>query len=527
MNWRNVEHKDPLLGEVLDERFRIEGLLGQGGMGRVYEGRQLSVDRPVAIKIIRKGIADSGIRDRFMREAQVLSGLSHRNLVRLIDFGIQDGRPYLVMEKVGGIALDELLDHGRLRTDLALEVVKQMFSGLAAAHAAGVVHRDLKPENLHLIASPDGTLLVKILDFGIAFPTDSDERLTKTGQVNGTPRYMAPEQARSGKVDFQADLYSVGIILYEMLAGTPPFEGESTLRIMMKHVREPVPPVVEKIPSNALPSGLRELVDDLLEKEAGARPESARSARKRVREIERRENLDQIEVGKDISIDDAKARWVLGPDEPDPTSMDAARSRSRRHMLVGVGTALGMFAIILISYFAWTRMGPNASAGTDDSNESRESASAELEPNNPSREPAESNAAREETTDGAKADDPQDRSEEESSSSLFQWPPGSGGDWASVREKNRETNEPSADAGSEASPEKSNDTPSPTSERETPETAEQSPEPEENPPASDESSPESEESPSDSLERPSPASSSNDQEDESIDPSGDSLMEMN
>jgi len=280
--------RDPLIGDVIDGRFRLEELLGAGGMGRVYRGTQLSVDRDVAVKLLRgEAVPDRNMHERFIREARVISGFNHPNIVRLIDFGNDDDResPYLVMELAGGVSLADLVRSGRLSVEFAVEIARQVCSGLLEAHSAGIVHRDLKPDNLHLIANSDGSFHVKILDFGIAFPQDSSKNLTGTGMMCGTAPYVSPEQARSEDLEGQADLYSLGVILFEMLSGVRPFQGESGFEIIMQQVNEPPPDLRQYLPPGEPPEKLVALVHELLEKEPRARPAGAGEARDRLEAV--------------------------------------------------------------------------------------------------------------------------------------------------------------------------------------------------------------------------------------------------
>ena len=310
---------DPLLGVVIDERFRLEELLGAGGMGRVYRGLQISVDRNVAVKLLRgEAVPDRKMRERFFREARVISGFSHPNIVRLIDFGTdpERGVPYLVMELAGGVSLGDLLETGRLRPDLAVEIARQVCSGLLEAHSANIVHRDLKPDNLHLIPVSDGSFQVKLLDFGIAFPQDASKNLTATGMMCGTATYVAPEQARGHEVDGQADLYSLGIILYQMLSGLLPFKGDSGFEIIMKHVQEPPPPLDDFVPPELVPDDLVELVHDLLAKDSAERPSGPGKVRNRLESVATQLDFSPIELDLNLSGKALFQSWIL-PTAPD------------------------------------------------------------------------------------------------------------------------------------------------------------------------------------------------------------------
>ena len=226
-------------GAVIDGRYRIESLLEQGSMGSVYAGRHIQLDEPVAIKFLSQPKAEqAGFRARFLREAQVTAKLRGRNIVRTSDFGVDDAdRPFLVMELLEGVSLREKLAHtGRLPIPVAVDYAVQICQGLAEAHRRGVVHRDLKPANLFIIKDVDGSELVKILDFGLSkLRFQLDEDLTAQGTSMGSPKYMAPELIGSAETaDEKADIWSLGAILYEMLAGDPPFRAQSTAKLIMQ-----------------------------------------------------------------------------------------------------------------------------------------------------------------------------------------------------------------------------------------------------------------------------------------------------
>jgi serine/threonine-protein kinase len=228
---------------IFNGRYELHRRLGRGGMAEVYLARDQLLDRPVAVKVLFPALAtDAGFVERFRREAQAAANLQHPNIVSVFDWGEANGTYFIVMEYVEGHTLaDTLRDEGRLHPDRAAEITADIAAALGFAHRNRVVHRDVKPGNV-LITRDGG---VKVADFGIAraLSDSSDQNLTKTGSVMGTATYFSPEQARGAQVDPRSDLYSLGVVLYEMTTGHPPFAGDSAVAIAYKHVQEnPMPP---------------------------------------------------------------------------------------------------------------------------------------------------------------------------------------------------------------------------------------------------------------------------------------------
>jgi hypothetical protein len=264
-----------LLGSVIHGRYRVDALLGQGGMGAVFRGHHLGLARDVAIKVLRPELGRSdGTSKRFDREAHSASRLDHPNCVRVFDFGTTEGGiKYLVMELLAGAELEASLGQP-WPPARAVDTIVQILEGLEHAHHCSIVHRDLKPENVFVTHDFRGREIVKLVDFGIAKLIDEDsarEQLTRAGMVFGTPRYMSPEQATGGKLDERTDLYAAGLILYEMLAGHAPFAAEEASILLRMHILAPPPALPPSVPAP-----LAAIVAKLLEKSRNDRYASAR-----------------------------------------------------------------------------------------------------------------------------------------------------------------------------------------------------------------------------------------------------------
>ncbi|HEX9049689.1 MAG TPA: serine/threonine-protein kinase, partial [Anaeromyxobacter sp.] len=266
-------------GAVLDGRWRIEALLGAGGMGAVYRAEHVHVGRKAAVKVLHADLRRSPAdRERFRREARVASKLRSPHVVEVLDFGEDEaGRPYLALELLEGEALRAVLDReGRLAPARAVRLLRQLLDGLAAAHEAGIVHRDLKPENLWLSGSGAAETL-KVLDFGIAKWSEArpDSARTQAGLVLGTPEYLAPEQAVGGEVDRRADLYAAGILGFVMLTGRHPFDTSDIRALVAAHAFERVPGLSSAAPELAAWPKLVDFVARATEKDRDRRAGSA------------------------------------------------------------------------------------------------------------------------------------------------------------------------------------------------------------------------------------------------------------
>lgn len=274
---------DPLEGRLLGGRYRLDAVLGRGGMGRVYRGTQIApapIERPVAIKLIREDRLGEAAARRFEREAATLASLQHPHIVAMLDYGdeeLGDGRGrYLVMELLEGEPLSTVMEReGALDPERASALATQILRALDAAHSAGVVHRDLKPANVLLVDYGGDREFVKLVDFGIARDVGQASSLTGTEDIVGSPRYISPEQATAQPITAQSDLYAWGAVVYEMLTGRPVFSRASALDTVMAHAHDPAPPPTrDGVP---LEGPLVDAAMACLQKLAWERPESARS----------------------------------------------------------------------------------------------------------------------------------------------------------------------------------------------------------------------------------------------------------
>ena len=279
-----ASQNDRFVGQVFEDRYRIDSVLGKGGFGAVYRGEQLAVGRPVAIKLLHVHHAEDAKEiARFQREARAIAALRHPNIVQVHDFGrTRDGFLYLVMEFLEGRTLQAIIrEEAPMDPDSVIDYLVQALDGLAEAHSHGIIHRDLKPENLFCASIGRRNEVIKLLDFGIAKIIDDAERLatlTGKGMTVGSPYYMAPEQARAQAVSPQTDLYLIGLIAYELLSGKRPFKEASPMASMLAHIRHKPAPL--DVDGQIMRGPLADLVMQCLEKEAARRPPSAEALMK-------------------------------------------------------------------------------------------------------------------------------------------------------------------------------------------------------------------------------------------------------
>jgi len=276
---------DPLIGQLIGGRYRVTGVLGEGGMGIVYVGEQQmgSTVRKVAIKTLHAHLSkDPSVIQRFHRECGTVAQLEHPNTIKFYDFGsTADGTLYIAMEFVAGKPLADVLTHGPLSVERTIKIMRQVCGALDEAHMQGIIHRDLKPDNVILTDRAGETDFVKLLDFGIAARTESadaqkEQKLTQQGMVLGTPPYMSPEQFTGKALDARSDIYSLGVMTYEMLAGRLPFDADTPWQWATQHMSVQPIPFEVSAPSKNIPEGMRKAILQALSKNKEDREPSAR-----------------------------------------------------------------------------------------------------------------------------------------------------------------------------------------------------------------------------------------------------------
>jgi eukaryotic-like serine/threonine-protein kinase len=362
-------------GTIVGE-YRIERKIGEGGFGAVYSAVHPVIGKSAAIKILSPQFsADPVMVSRFISEARAVNQIRHRGIIDIFAFGkLEDGRQYYIMELLEGKTLEEYLrERGRLRPTEALPLLRQIGRALDAAHAAGIAHRDMKPENVYLVFDEDGTIVPKLLDFGIAkLLGDSQQTKTRTGTPMGTPLYMSPEQCRGKHVDHRTDIYSFGIITHVMLTGQPVFTGEDVMDVMMAQVGSTPPSASSVCPD--IPAQLDAPILRMLAKDPAARPQTlggavdelvaaARTAGIDVPTVATRssEKLPSLGVTQNTSSDEVFAATMVQPGvtiDPQTTLPAAqdAKSGGKRTVFIAVGAALGIAA--LATGFFMTRPAP-------------------------------------------------------------------------------------------------------------------------------------------------------------------------
>ena len=262
-------------GACIDDRYLVVDGLGRGATGEVFRARQLPLQREVAVKLMRPTVPGrrNQVYRRFLREGQVLAMLDHPNVVTVLDMGIWDDRPYVTMELVEGCSLRTLSRNEWLTTERIVDLAHQVACGLGHAHEQGLVHRDVKPANV-LVGEMDGMEVAKVADFGLVSSMGPDETVMTVGMILGTPRYFSPEQCRGSDVDARADVYSLGVMVWELLAGEAPFPGNA-MEAIRGHLCKPLPRIADVNPDRELPGGLEALLRRCCAKDPAERPADA------------------------------------------------------------------------------------------------------------------------------------------------------------------------------------------------------------------------------------------------------------
>lgn len=337
---------DPLLGAEIANRFHVVAKIGEGGMGAVYRARQKNMDRDVAIKVLLGRVADNPtIVRRFHLEALAVSKLKSPHTIQIYDFGETETQQlYIAMEFLEGSSLHDVLKRDRvLSVRRALRVAEQMSRSLREAHGKGIVHRDLKPDNVFLISVGEDPDFVKVLDFGVAKLRESSDdggTVTKTGTIFGTPKYMSPEQAGGKSIDARSDLYAIGIMLYEMVAGTVPFSSDNSLGLLIKHIQEPPTPVEDMRPDLVFPEELKILLERLLAKSPDLRPQSAEALIRDIGKI-----LDGLDdIYRNVVTSDEAARIGLEIATTPRTRQNTRLNDSAPEMVPTLGNVTGQLA---------------------------------------------------------------------------------------------------------------------------------------------------------------------------------------
>jgi serine/threonine protein kinase len=369
-----AQGSDPLVGVTLDGRYRILRVIGEGGMGVVYEALHVVIEKPVAVKVLRDTFTSRpDVVERFRQEAKSASRIGHPNIIDVSDFGeTPSGASYIVMEMLIGEDLADILARERVLSPArATRIVYQVARALDATHRKGIVHRDLKPENIYLISVDGVSDVVKVVDFGVAKMSDLDNtsgrKLTRTGMLFGTPEYMSPEQAAGKPFDHRVDIYALGAIFFELLTGRVPFEGENFMEVLAKHGSDRVPTLTEINPGTRVSYDLERIVARALCKDPAERYQTMGEL---ANDLRLAPEMPTSNPNETTSLPD----WALVVPGP-PSQLDAnstapietakmlppplprTNQRQSRRVLVWSGSA-ALIVVLGVATFAWRSVGP-------------------------------------------------------------------------------------------------------------------------------------------------------------------------
>ena len=352
--------QDPYLGATIDGRYKVEAVLGEGGMGVVYRCVHTIIGKKVAMKVLRADLArDAEVTERFLNEAKSASSIGNAHIIDISDFGqFQDGSTYFVMEFLVGQPLSKVVDGGQaVPVPRILQIARQLAEGLAAAHAVGIVHRDLKPDNIFLIDRGGERDFVKILDFGIAKVSTAGEaaKLTRAGAVFGTPHYMSPEQAAGQPVDHRGDIYSFGVMLYEMASGRVPFDADNFMGILTQHMYKAPVPIRALVPQlQEVPPGLEAIVLKCLSKRPEHRYQSMAELIGDIDKLKAGHVPDAVpEMMSRSGGFNVPADYFAKPRMPEPVPASPPSQREKRHWpLIAAVASVAAAIVIVVSIFA-------------------------------------------------------------------------------------------------------------------------------------------------------------------------------
>ncbi len=303
-----------LKSKIVEDRFRIDEKIGEGGMSIVYAATDLQTERRLAIKVLKNEAPDPAFRERFLREAESMAKLESQHVARIFRFGrdLDLGILYIAMQLADGDDLGTLLEWGRLRLPLALDLIEQVCDALAEAHDKGIIHRDLKPANLKLTVKL-GALRTKLLDFGFARvrQQSTETRLTGDGMIPGTLTYVSPEELQQLELDWRLDLYSLGIIFYEVLCGVTPFAEKTPQLTAVRHLRDD--PASIRAHVDDLPVEIAQVIDGLLIKDRRERIQSAREVADILRDVRTRYGVEHFEITREEADSELPTKWDLAP----------------------------------------------------------------------------------------------------------------------------------------------------------------------------------------------------------------------